>query len=63
MSGNVKLAVTIVAIVVAGYLALNLVNAVLHTLVPLLLFGAVAYVIYNVATNRPILGGKRRYLP
>lgn len=61
--GTLKLILVIVAAVVIGGMVLNLVTALLHSLLPWALAALVIYVVYNIATNRPVLGGKRRILP
>jgi hypothetical protein len=66
MSGSVRLALYILAGVVAVYVALKMLTAVLGMLmgilIPLAIIGGVGLVVYTVVSRKP-LGGRRRYLP
>lgn len=66
MSGTTRLALMLLALVFAGFIVYQLVasvvTALLSLLVPILVVGAVAVVLYYLIGRRA-LGGGRRILP
>lgn len=66
MSGSLRLALILLAVVFAGYFAIALTKAivgwVLSLIIPILFVGVVVGVLYMVV-NRKALGGGRRLLP
>ena len=66
MSGSVRLLLTILIVVFVGWFAIRLIVGIITSLlalvVPLLVVGGVAVVLYSVI-NRKSLGGGRRTLP
>lgn len=66
MSGSLRLALILLAIVFGGWVAIALVKTlvgwVLSLLVPVLIIAAIGGAAY-VAVNRKVLGGSRRTLP
>ncbi len=67
MSGSVKLGLIILAVVLLGGLAIQVVGWVigglLSLLVPVLVLGAIALVIYGLVGRKALGGGRRRTLP
>ena len=63
MNGSLKIALTIIAAVLGIYIVMHLVTGLLLALLPYAIGILAIYIVFNLATNRPILGGRRRILP
>jgi hypothetical protein len=67
MSGSLKLGLTIILLVVAVGIAIQLLKFVLHTvislIIPVAVIAGIGYVLYSIYGKKSIGGGGRRYLP
>ena len=67
MSGSLKLALVVIASVVAIGIALKLLAFVWHLvwgiLVPVAVLVAIGYIVYLAVGRKSLGGGRRRYLP
>jgi len=63
MSDSFKLGATILLGVVAVYIVLHLLSAVMSLLVPLAVIAGIGLVIYGLISRKALGGGNGRYLP
>lgn len=59
MSNTTKLVLTLLAFVIGAYVLIGVLKLVLAYAVPILILGAIGYVVYNVAVKKSLTGGRK----
>lgn len=59
MSGSIKLGLYILVAVVVGYFAITLVLGLFYKMIPILIMGALALVVFGIISRKALNGGRR----